>query len=124
MQYISSFIHVPGESARTVAIDVTKIDNISGRDNEVKVYTTGSGRYMEVKMPKQKFIDLVEDKRRELWEAKYSAESEQIQLLRDIVKYLSPEEKAKRLKEAFSERINYRQMLSDAANPLSDTNKF
>lgn len=85
MQYISSFIHVPGESARTVVIDVTKIDNISGRDNEVKVYTTGSGRYMEVKMPKQKFIDMVEDKRRELWMNERAAQIENSKLMIELI---------------------------------------
>lgn len=85
MQYISSFIHVPGTSGRTLAIDASKIDNIGGQDNELKVYTAGSGMYIEVKMSKMKFIDMVEDKRRELWMNERAAQIESSKLMMDLI---------------------------------------
>ena len=85
MKYVSSFIHVPGQNGYTVAIDAAKIDNITGKDLEVKVYTSGSTDYVTVRMEKQKFIDIVEDKRRELWEAQNAITQLQLKLLGQIV---------------------------------------
>lgn len=85
MKYISSFIHVPTSSGNTAAIDVTKIDNITGTDNDVKVYTTGSGDYLTIRMNKVKFIDTVEDKRRELWMNERAAQIESSKLMMDLI---------------------------------------
>lgn len=85
MKYVSSFIHVPGQNGYMSTIDAAKIDNITGKDLEVRVYTSGSTDYVTVRMEKQKFIDIVEDKRRELWEAQNEVTQLQLKLLSQIV---------------------------------------
>lgn len=85
MQYISSFIHVPSTASRMVAIDVNTIDTISGRDHAVHVYTSGGLRPLEVSMSKEKLIDLVEDKRRELWMNERAAQIESSKLMIDLI---------------------------------------
>lgn len=70
MKYVSSLIHIKLTTGESASIDVGAISSTVGRMGEhTDVFLIGNPTPMNVKMTQTKFIDLVEDKRRALWEA-------------------------------------------------------
>lgn len=71
MKYVSSFVHVRNKANNTVAIDVTKIASIEGKadEHDCIVLMQGCTTLYQLTLNRDKFINMVEDKRRELHEA-------------------------------------------------------
>lgn len=89
MQYVSSFIHVPVSSGRIAAIDVKSITlmvkpNEHNNAGKTKVYHDNDG-HIEVLMDREKLVDLVEDKRRELWMNERAAQIESSKLMITLI---------------------------------------
>ncbi|QBZ70723.1 hypothetical protein pETSU_142 [Edwardsiella phage pEt-SU] len=89
MQYVSSFIHVPVSDGRMAAIDVKSITlmvkpNARYCDGKTKVYHDNDG-HIEVLMDREKLVDLVEDKRRELWMNERAAQIESSKLMITLI---------------------------------------
>lgn len=85
MGYVSSFIHVRDPNSHWVdAIDVNQIIKITASNTVTRVYTNGDVPHVELYMEFDKFCKLVEDKRKELWEAQHAVDELKIQLLAEI----------------------------------------
>lgn len=84
MKYVSSLIYLKNEDGCATAIDVNQIRNFQGTDNGTRVFMVGVEPFIEIGMKYNKFCDLVEQKRREIWEAQHAVDELKIQLLTEI----------------------------------------
>ncbi|EBY9763937.1 hypothetical protein D5W64_12560 [Salmonella enterica subsp. enterica serovar Saintpaul] len=84
MKYVSSLIYLKNEDGCAIAIDVNQIRNFQGTDNGTRVFMAGVEPLIEIGMKYNKFCDLVEQKRREIWEAQHAVDELKISLLAEI----------------------------------------
>lgn len=76
MEYVSSFIEIPTDDGRIASVDVTTITLMvrpteRGSSGKTKIYHHDG--FMLAGMNRDQVVELVEKKRRELWEAQQSA---------------------------------------------------
>ena len=95
-KYISKFIDLVKYNGRKVSIDVTTIVEVhqsKNYDGVAIVYTTGSDSPIEIGDNQAKVLELVEERRKQLWENEHKSQLVMINLLESIRVNTQPVEK-------------------------------
>lgn len=88
MEYISKFIVVDNGTEK-MDIDVTQVESVTGTYDKAVIRGIG-GTVMSLRIGRERIIKLIEERRKQLWEAEQKAVSVHSQLLLEIVKNTTP----------------------------------